>query len=73
MSFWKQLREATRLEIEDFFNVKWQGVALVLVVVAALILEAYLEIVDDTMAFFWWRMALLLVVLALVRAGRHFF
>ena len=72
MSFWNQLREALRLQIEDFFRVPWQAVAVMLVVIALLIEVAYLRTVYPTGAFFGPRMALLLVVIALLRAGRRF-
>ena len=43
MPFWKQVREAIQCQIEDFFNVRWQAVVLMLLVVVALIERAYMR------------------------------
>jgi hypothetical protein len=43
MSFWQQLRDVARMQIEDFFKVRAQTVLIMLGVVAALILFAYLR------------------------------
>lgn len=72
MSFRQQLREAVRLQIADFLGVKWQAVALMLAVIAALVAVAYLRTVYPATVFFGWRMALLFVVLGLLRAPRRF-
>ncbi len=78
MSFFQQLRDAIRGQIDDFFravrrffHVPWQVVILMLVVVAALSFNAYLRISYGISAYFGWRLALSGVVLWLLHAVRR--
>lgn len=47
MPFWKQVREAIRCQIEDFFHVPWELVVLMVIVVAGLVDYAYVRLTDS--------------------------
>ena len=78
MSFFQQLRDAMRGQIDDFFRtvrrffrVPWQVAVLMLVVIAALSFNAYLRTSYGISAYFGWRLALSGVVLWLLHAVRR--
>ncbi|HEX8466068.1 MAG TPA: hypothetical protein VF627_15750 [Abditibacterium sp.] len=78
MTFWNQIRDAVRMQLEDFgrqiegfFNVRAQTVMAVLGIVAALILYAYLRTIHGRGDFFGWQGVLLCVVLVLLRFVRR--
>jgi hypothetical protein len=48
MPFWKQVGEALKCHIEDFFRVRWEVVPLALIVVAGIIDLAYVRTVYGT-------------------------
>lgn len=55
MSFWKQIAQAVQGQLEDFFNVPWPAITLMLVVIIGLIDFAYVRTVYGVMHLppFW--------------------